>query len=148
MAEDGPHTMFLSLDDIPGGSTVKGRKGWIDIVGVDWGVHQSVAFTGAGGMSGIDPKQRVLQFTAGSGVASPLLFEACMTGKHVKTGTFEVKHGKSVVVRWVFEDMLVMTFDSRAGDSGLVDTFTLLARRLRYTTKATRGWDFLGKTPW
>lgn len=150
MADDRAHRMFLLLDGIPGGSTVKGRKGWIDISGVDWGVHQSVAFNGAGGMAGLDPKQRQMQFTARSGVASPLLFEACVTGKHITKGTFEVQRGKSVAVRWVFEDILVMTFASAAtaADHRLIDTFALLAGRVRYSTKATRGWDFLTNQPW
>jgi hypothetical protein len=73
-----------------------------------------------------------------------------VTGKHIQTGTFEIQQGKSMVVRWVFEDMLVTAFGSAATDSagGLVDTFTLLARRLRYTTEDTRGWDFLSKKAW
>jgi type VI secretion system secreted protein Hcp len=151
MADDAEYEMFLLLDGVPGGSTANGRKGWIDITGVDWGVEQAVAISGTGGgMTGVGSKQRRLWFTAGSGVASPLLFEASVTGKHIRTGTFEVQQGKSVVVRWVFEDMLVTAFGSAATDSegGLVDTFTLLARRLRYTTEDTRGWDFLSKKPW
>ena len=151
MSNDVAYEMFLLLDGIPGGSTAKGRTGWIDITGVDWGVEQAVAISGTGGgMSGVGSKQRRLWFTAGSGVASPLLFEATMTGKHVQKGTFEVQRGKSVVVRWVFEDMLVTAFASAATNTadGLVDTFTLLAGRLRYTTKDTRGWDFLSKKAW
>ena len=151
MSNDVAYEMFLLLDGIPGGSTAKGREGWIDIACVDWGVEQAVAISGTGGgMTGVGSKQRRLWFTAGSGVASPLLFEATMTGKHLHTGTFEVQQGKSVVVRWVFEDMLVTAFGSGATDiaDGLVDTFTLLARRLRYTTKDTRGWDFLSKKAW
>jgi type VI secretion system secreted protein Hcp len=151
MSDDGVYEMFLLLDGIPGGSTAKGRTGWIDITGVDWGVEQAVAVSGTGGgMTGVGSKQRRLWFTAGSGVASPLLFEATMTGKHLQNGTFEVQQAKSVVVQWAFEDMLVTTFGSGATDipGGLVDTFTLLARRLRYTTKDTRGWDFLSKQAW
>lgn len=151
MTDDGVYEMFLLLDGIPGGSTAKGRTGWIDITGVDWGVEQAVAVSGTGGgMTGVGSKQRRLWFTAGSGVASPLLFEATMTGKHLQNGTFEVQQAKSVVVQWVFEDMLVTAFGSGATDiaGGLVDTFTLLARRLRYTTKDTRGWDFLSKQAW
>jgi type VI secretion system secreted protein Hcp len=151
MADDAEYEMFLLLDGIPGGSTAKGRKGWIDITGVDWGVEQAVAISGTGGgMTGVGSKQRRLWFTAGSSAASPLLFEASVTGKHIQTGTFEIQQGKSVVVRWVFEDMLVTAFGSAATDSagGLVDTFTLLARRLRYTTEDTRGWDFLSKKAW
>jgi type VI secretion system secreted protein Hcp len=152
MTKDDPdYEMYLLLDGIPGGSTAKGRTGWIEIAGVDWGVEQAVAISGTGsGMTGVGAKQRALQFTAGSGESSPLLFEACMSGKHIQEGTFEVQRGKTVVVRWVFEDMLVTAFGSGATDvdDGLVDTFTLLARRLRYTTTDTRGWDFLGKQPW
>jgi type VI secretion system secreted protein Hcp len=151
MTKDRQHKMFLLLDGIPGGSTAKGRNGWIDITGVDWGVEQAVAVSGSGsGMTGAGSKQRRLWFAADSGVASPLLFEASVTGKHIKEATFEVQRGKSVVARWVFQDMLVTAFGSGATDAagGLVDTFTLLARRLRYTTKSTRGWDFLGKKPW
>jgi type VI protein secretion system component Hcp len=151
MSDDAVYEMFLLLDGIPGGSTAKGRTGWIDITGVNWGVEQAVAVSGTGGgMTGVGSKQRRLWFTAGSGIASPLLFEATMTGKHLQKGTFEVQQAKSVVVQWVFEDMLVTAFDSGATDiaGGLVDTFTLLARRLRYTTKDTRGWDFLSKQAW
>jgi hypothetical protein len=150
MAEDGAHTMFLQLEGIPGGSTAKGRKGWIDIIGVDWGVHQSVAFDGTGSMSGFDPKQRPLKFTGRSGPASPLLFETCVTGKLITKGTFEVQHGKAVVARWVFEGALLTAFDSKTIDAedGLFDTLTLLAHALRYTTKATRGWNFLSHKPW
>lgn len=148
---DLPYTMFLLLDGIPGGSTAKGREGWIDITGVDWGVEQAVAVDGGSGrMTGVGAKQRALRFIAGSGAASPLLFDACMAGKHVPEGTFEVQRGESVVVRWAFQDMLVTAFGSGAIDAahGLVDTFTLLARQLRYTTTATRGWDFLSNKPW
>jgi type VI secretion system secreted protein Hcp len=151
MSDDGAYEMFLLLDGIPGGSTAKGRKGWIDITGVDWGVEQAVAVSGTGGgMTGVGSKQRRLWFTARSGVASPWLFEASVAGKHVQKGTFEVQQGKSVVVRWEFEDMLVTAFGSGAtdGTDGLVDTFTLMARRLRYTTEDTRGWDFLSKKAW
>jgi type VI secretion system secreted protein Hcp len=151
MTNGGPYEMYLLLEGIPGGSTAKGRKGWIDVTGVDWGVEQAVAISGTGGgMTGVGSKQRRLWFTAGSGVASPLLFEASVTGKHIQKGTFEVQQGKWVVVQWVFEDMLVTAFGSGATDGSgcLVDTFTLLARRLRYTTEDTRGWDFLSKKPW
>lgn len=152
MAKDDPdHAMYLLLGGIPGGSTAKGREGWIDVTGVDWGVEQAVAISGAGGgMTGVGGKQRALRFVADSGASSPLLFEACMSGKHVQKGTFEVQRGKSVVVQWVFEDALVTTFSSGTVDAeeGLFDTFTLLASRLRYTTADTRGWDFLTKQPW
>lgn len=152
MAKDGPgYKLYLLLDGIPGGSTAKGHNRWIDVAGVDWGVEQAVATSGAGGgMTGMGGKQRALRFTAGSGPASPMLFEACMSGKPVKEAIFEVKRGKSTVVQWVFQDMLVTAFGSGATDAGdgLLDTFTLLARRLRYTTTDTRGWDFLSKKPW
>ena len=71
MTKDRQHKMFLLLDGIPGGSTAKGRNGWIDITGVDWGVEQAVAVSGSGsGMTGAGSKQRRLWFTADSGVAS------------------------------------------------------------------------------
>jgi type VI secretion system secreted protein Hcp len=145
------YDMFLLLEAVPGASTAKGRKDWIDVAGVEWGVEQSVAISGTGGgMTGTGAKHRALRFTAPSGAASPLLFDACMSGQHIKTAAFEVQHGKSVVIRWTFEDMLVTSFTSEADDvdSGLRDTFTLLARRLRYTTTDTRGWDFVAKQPW
>jgi len=39
MANNRAYKMFLLLDGVPGGSTAKGRKGWIDITGVDWGME-------------------------------------------------------------------------------------------------------------
>src|SRR4051794_31218480 len=117
MANHSPYRMFLHLDGIAGGSTTKGHKAWIEITSVDWGVEQAVSVSGAGGgMTGAGSKQRRLWFTADSGRASPLLFEACVAGKHINNGTFEVLNGKSVVVRWVFEDMLMTSFGSGASD--------------------------------
>ena len=145
------HEMFLLLDGIPGGSEAKGRNGWTDVIAVDWGVEQAVAVSGTGGgMTGVGAKQRPLRLVTVSGAASPLLFEACMKGKHLSEGIFEVQRGRSVVVRWLFEDMLVTSFTSETAgaEDGLHDTITLLARRLRYTTVETRGWDFLSKQPW
>ncbi|MEO3761573.1 type VI secretion system tube protein Hcp [Mycobacterium sp. B14F4] len=149
--DERDHEFFLRLDGIPGGSAAKDRSGWMDVVAVDWGVEQAVAVSGAGGgMTGVGAKQRALRFVIVSGVASPLLFEACMNGKPLSEGVFEVQRGKSVAVRWVFEDMLVTSFSSETsdGDDGMRDTITLLARRLRYTTDDTRGWDFQSKKPW
>jgi type VI secretion system secreted protein Hcp len=145
------YQMFLRLDGIPGSSAAKGRDGWIDVIAADWGVEQAVAVSGTGGgLTGVGGKQRALRFVTISGAASPLLFEACITGKPLAQGVFEVERGESVRVRWAFENMLVTSFSSETADAddGPRDTVTLLARRLRYTTTDTRGWDFMSKQPW
>ncbi len=77
---------FLKLDGIEGESTDSQHKGWIEIDSFSWGVSntQSSA-TGGGGAGKVSVSDIVV--TKSTDSTSPLLFERCVRGSHIKTGT-------------------------------------------------------------
>lgn len=83
---------FLKIDGIPGESTDDKHKDWIEILTFDLGAQQPVSYTAssAGGATAervnIDP----FSITKEVDNASPKLFEAATTGKHIKEVVLEV----------------------------------------------------------
>lgn len=153
------------IDGIPGDAMQKGRERWIPVLSADWGVSQSAAAMPHGGGAGAGKAEfRQASFTAWASAATPLLFEACATGRHARTATFEaVRSGEreSVAVRWDFEDVQVANLGMSGADGSptMADSFALLATRFRLTTFAqdarggmaapsTRGWDLLAARAW
>ncbi len=164
--------MFLRIDGIPGEGTHKGHENWIPVLAADWGVSQAVAAAhgaggGAGGGAGAAAGKaefRPATFTAWASAATPLLFEACVSGRHAQSATFEaVRSGDRpvVAVRWDFEEVLVSTLGMTGGEGSptLADSFALNYRRFRVTTfsqdprggagtATARGWDLATNRPW
>ncbi len=77
--------LFLKIDSIQGESNKKNHQGEIDIISFDFGAVQHGSFHtgGAGGGSG---KAEISDIRIQKEVdkASPLLFKACASGKHIK----------------------------------------------------------------
>ena len=160
-------TLFLRLDDIPGDSHVRGFEGWIQVHSVAWGLTAHGSGPGAGGGGGAAAGRAMAKsavFTAPTGAASPLLMAACAAGRHLRAGRLEVrKDGQTpvTVARFDFEEIVVSAY-SLAGsddDAALLDSFELVARRIRETTVSSslhggtggssdRGWDFTAQHPW
>jgi type VI secretion system secreted protein Hcp len=79
---------FLKLDGIPGDSTDVAHKDWIDVQSWSWGVANSGSTAPTGGAGGAGKATfQDLTVAAHLGSASPSLFVACATGKHVKEAT-------------------------------------------------------------
>ena len=157
--------MFLRIDGIPGEGTQKGHEKWIPVLVADWGVSHDVASAHHGGGGGAGRAEfRPASFTAGTSVATPLLFAACVTGTHAATATFEaVQRGERprVAARWDFEGVVVTTLGTSGaeGSPTLTDSFSLSYTRFRVTTFAqdprggagaatARGWDLAANRPW
>jgi type VI secretion system secreted protein Hcp len=158
--------MFLRIDGIPGESTRKGHEKWIPLESAGWGVSQVVAaHHGAGGGAARGRAEfRPAVFSAWTSVATPLLFEACVSGRHAATASFEaVRTGESpaVHVRWDFEDVLITNLDMAGSEASptMTDSFSLDYERVRVTTFAqdpkggvgsatARGWDLTAHRPW
>jgi type VI secretion system secreted protein Hcp len=83
---------FLKIDGIPGESTDSKHKDWIEILTYHHGVFQpasSTASSAGGGSSGrVDFGQ--LSITKLLDKATPKIFEACVTGKHIKEVLIEL----------------------------------------------------------
>ncbi|MGH3022706.1 MAG: Hcp family type VI secretion system effector [Gaiellaceae bacterium] len=84
---------FLALDGIPGESTNAKHKGEIDVLAFSWGVSRAGSSgTGGGGGAG-KPLFEDLLVVARTSKASPLLWEACASGRHLKTAVLTARKG-------------------------------------------------------
>ena len=85
--------IFLKLDGIPGESQDDKHKDQIEVESFSWGESNAGAHlaTGAGAGAGRVSMQD-FHFSAKVSKASPLLMNACATGKHIATGQLSVAH--------------------------------------------------------
>ncbi len=153
--------MFLEIDGIPGEATEKGHEHWIPVLSVDWGVSQAIAAHHGGGGGAGKAEFRPAAFMAWTSAATPLLFEACASGRHIADARFEALRAGDrpmVFVRWDLEDILVTTL-GMSGGTPIAGSFELSYRRIRVTTYAqdpkggpgtatARGWDLAANRPW
>jgi type VI secretion system secreted protein Hcp len=76
---------FLKLDGVTGESTDDKHKGEINLDSFSWGVAQSARSTGGGGGGAGKVRFRDFHFTMPANTASPQLFLASATGRHLKS---------------------------------------------------------------
>ena len=87
---------FLKLDGIPGESTDAKHKDEIELMSFAWGVTDAASPSG-GGSAG-RAKFQDFHFTMLVNKASPQLFLATASGKHIKEGNLAVRRaGKTQV---------------------------------------------------
>lgn len=113
---------FLKIDGIPGESTDDKHKDWIEIVSYGHGVTQQVSETAcsAGGASAGRADFNDFTLTKLVDKASPKLFEACCTGKHIKEIVIEVCRSgtdKQKFLEIRMEQVLISRYDHDGGES-------------------------------
>jgi type VI secretion system secreted protein Hcp len=109
---------FLKLDGIPGESLDAKHKGEIDVLAFSWGVSQAKAASGGGGGAGKAVLDDLL-VVAHTSKASPLLWLACASGKHMKSAVLTCRRaGKSPVefLKLTLTDVLVASYELDGSD--------------------------------
>ena len=81
---------FIKFDGIPGESTDSGHKQWIDIQSMEWGMEQEVSTDTSGGGGAGKVNFDKLLVTKSLDKSTPLLMQACATGKPIPTMTLEL----------------------------------------------------------
>jgi len=83
---------YMKIDGIPGESTDDKHKDWIEIAALNHGVRQraSASASSAGGGTSERSDHRDVSVTLLCDKATPKLFEASCTGKHLKDITIEL----------------------------------------------------------
>lgn len=83
---------FLKIDGIPGESSDAKHSEWIEITSFDHSMDQPASATAssAGGATAERVNHGTFNFTHLLDKASPKLYEACCTGKHIKDVTLEL----------------------------------------------------------
>ena len=108
---------FLKLDGIPGESTDAKHKDEIELVSFAWGVTDAAGPIGGAGGAG-RAKFQDFHFTMLVNKASPLLFLATASGKHVKEGNLAVRRADKTKLEYLkikFTDVLVTSFEEVGG---------------------------------
>jgi type VI secretion system secreted protein Hcp len=138
--------MFLKLDGIAGESTNKGHKDEIEVLSFSWGVSNSSEIAAQGRRRGRSTPSDIT-FVMRSNKATPLLFKACATGRHLKQGLFVIeKAGEQpfAFYKVTLTDVLVSSFQASGSEQDVTDAFSLAFRTLKIeeteqTPKGTPG---------
>jgi type VI secretion system secreted protein Hcp len=112
-------TLFLKIDGIPGESIQPGYVDHIDVVSFKLGVEQKGVSDFGGGAGAGKSAFLPLRIFKYVDKASPLLFLACATGKHIKTVEFRARkagEGQPEYLKIKLEDVLISSVNHESAD--------------------------------
>lgn len=136
LAEGAAVDYFLKLEGVEGESTSETHKGQIEIDSFSWGMSNSGSMAaGSGGGAGKISVGSIRMVTAVS-KASPMLFEAVVTGKHFPTATIVVTNTElrgQEFMKVTLTDVLISSYQL-VGSSGEhpAESFKLNFAKIEY----------------
>ena len=157
-AAAGADRAFLRLDDIRGESTTRGFEDQIDVSAFGWGMTSPAAPGGGGGGGGAGRVSfRDLTVTKAVDAASPSLFAAAATGRHLRDGVLTVVASgarQEAYLRYCLRDVAVASLKQEGTESGRpVETVTFRYGQFSVAygrqaadgsrTFVTQGWDLV-----
>jgi len=101
---------FLKLDTIKGESQDKNHKDEIDVTSFSWGMAQQGTASKGGGMGAGRVAVTDIKIVKEVDAASPKLFDACFTGKHIPSAQITCrKAGGAAIEYWTVKltDLLI-----------------------------------------
>ena len=113
--------MFLKVDAIEGESANEKHKGEIDIQSYSLGGHQSGTFSTGGGGGAGKVSLSDLSIVKHVDKSSPKLFEACCTGKHIKTAVLSINKAggeQEEYYKVTLSDVLVSSYQTSGSGHG------------------------------
>jgi type VI secretion system secreted protein Hcp len=128
---------FLQLDGIKGESTDKDHKDWIQLLSYSQSISQPVVPVRGGGGGVGAPAHQEFFVTKRVDSASPLLYEACATGKFIKSAVIEVVRSgareteKYIVIRMT--DVIITSASSTSGNDTPSETISLNYASIQWT---------------
>lgn len=108
---------FLKIDGIPGESLDSKHKNEIELVSFSWGLIHTGRAAGTGGGGGAQFQD--FHFTTYVSKASPQLFLACASGKHLKEANLSVRRTGKPQLEYLkirFRDVYVTSYEEAADD--------------------------------
>ena len=130
---------YLKIDGIKGESTDDGHKEEIDLESWSWGQSNSGASSTGGGGGAGRVSMSDFSFTMRINKASPELFLACATGKHIKEALLTCRKagGKKPVeyLKIKFADLLISSFQTggSAGEVVPIESIAFNFSKIEYT---------------
>jgi type VI secretion system secreted protein Hcp len=109
---------FLKLDGIAGESADAKHKDEIELVSFSCGVTQQLVTEGSGGASAGRAQFKDFEFTKKVDKASPQIFLATVSGKHIKEASLSVRRAAKVALEYLkikFTDVIVTSYLQAGG---------------------------------
>ena len=134
---------LLKIDGIPGESNQDKHKGEIEVGSFSWGAVQQGSMSAGGGGGAGKASFNDLHFNAPVSKASPVLFQKCAIGEHIKKALLTVrKAGKNQqeYYKITLTDLLVSSFQSGGADGGgpPMDSFSLNYTKIEFSYAAQK----------
>lgn len=140
---------YLQIEGIKGESTDEKHKDWIEVSHVVWAVHQPRAATvsTAGGHTNGRAELANIKFDKFADLASPILLQACATGKTIPKAVFEFMRadgdGKPIpYFRMELENVMISDVSPGSGDGDIIHEQAQLAYakiKWTYTKQSIKG---------
>jgi type VI secretion system secreted protein Hcp len=138
--------MYLKLDGVKGESQDSKHKDSIEIESFSWGVTNAGTASSGSGLGAGKAVFRDFTITKGADAASPVLFEKCATGEHIKSAILTIRKSGGTKLEYYkvkFTDLLVSDFSiTGTGENSIpVETVTLnyTEINLHYTAQQQDG---------
>ncbi len=130
--------MFLKISEIPGESNDSKHKDEIEIFSFSWALNQPGNLGGGSGAGKVDFQD--FSFAMPVSKASPKLFLACASGKHLAEATLTVRRAGATQVDFLvykLSECLVSTYQEGGETSGAVpnDAFSLAFAKIDISYK-------------
>lgn len=112
---------FLKIDGIEGESADAKHKGEIEILGWSWGESNSGDAARGGGMGAGKVAMQDFHFQITSSKASPHLFAACASGKHIPKAVLTCRKAGGEQQQYLtlsFADLLISGYSVAGGGGG------------------------------
>ena len=104
---------YIKFDGIEGESTDDRHKGWSDVLSFSWGVRQPGLRMG--GATGERVNVNDFSFVMTYSKASPKLFLACCTGRHIKTAVLTCCRDtldRKAYLNYTFNDVMITSYET------------------------------------
>jgi len=131
---------FLQIDGIPGESTDDKHKDWIEVTSFKQSMEQPASATAstAGGATAERVNFDTFDITHLLDKASPKIYEACASGKHIKTVTLELCRAggdKTKYMTITMEQVIVskVTSNGKAGEEFPSETVSFSYGTIKWT---------------
>lgn len=121
---------FLKIDGIPGESRDDKHKSEIELVSFSWGASNDAGREGAGGAGAGRARFQDFHFTMRVNKASPALFLATVSGKHIKEASLSVRRAGKAQLEYLkikFTEVLVTSFEQAGGGGDVPEEMVGLA---------------------
>jgi type VI secretion system secreted protein Hcp len=139
-----PGESFLKIDGVKGESTDSKHVGELDVEAFSWGLTQTTAGGGGGGGGAGKASFSDFSFVARSTTASPQLFLACASGKHLKEAVFTARRPGKAAVEFLtitFTDVLISSYQESGSSDVPQDavSFNFSKIKVEFTPTGAKG---------